>query len=136
MRSLAIICPLLLAGCSSLPPVERHGMSVEPRHPPATLERPWLMPMPKDEVTLFDSRTLQVLRKLDEYEALNQNATGRRVRHPGMWAGIGAGAFVGTALAVDAANDIAEDVSETFFQDFFECFFDAIFGGDECDSDE
>ena len=132
MRSLAILCPLLLAGCSSLPPAELHGMSVEPRHPPATLERPWLMPMPKDEVTLFDSRTLQALRKLDESEALNQNATGRRVRHPGMWAGIGAGAFIGTVVAVDAAQDMAEDVTDNIFT----CFFEVIFGGDECDSEE
>jgi hypothetical protein len=136
MRSLAIICPLLLAGCASLPPPSPHGIAAAPQHPPAALERPWLMPRPTDEITLFDSRTLQALRKLDEASALNQNGNGRRIRHPGMWAGIGAGAFVGTALAIDAAQDIADDLSESFIEDVFDCFFEAFFGGDNCDDED
>jgi hypothetical protein len=94
------------------------------------------MPAPRDEITLFDSRTLQALRKLDEASALNQNGNGGRIRHPGLWAGIGAGAFVGTALAIDAAEDIADDLSDSFIEDVFDCFFEVIFGGDDCDAED
>jgi hypothetical protein len=132
MRAVAILCPLLLAGCASLPPPPSFDTAAAVHHPPATLERPWLMPVPRDEVVLFDSRQMQALRKLDEASALNQNGTGRRVRHPGMWAGIGAGAFVGAAVAVSAAVDTGEDI----FEDMFNCFFEVVFGGDECDDDQ
>jgi hypothetical protein len=132
MRSFAIICALLLTGCASLPPPPPYGISAAAAHPPATVERPWLMPTPRDEITLFDSRTLQALRKLDEASALNQNGNGRRVRHPGMWAGIGVGAFIGTVAAVDAAADMTDDI----FDNFFDCFFEAFFGGDECDVED
>jgi hypothetical protein len=111
-------------------------MSVLARHPSVTLERPWLMPVAQDEVTLFDTRTLQALRELDETQALNQNGNGRRVRHPGMWAGIGAGAFIGTVLVVDAAQDTTEDIFNNVWDDFFDCFFEAFFGGDACDSED
>jgi hypothetical protein len=124
MRLLAALVPVLLAGCSSLPPAQLHGMSVEPRHPTPTLERPWLVPMPRDEVTLFDSRTLQALRKLDEIEALSQNANGRRVRRPAMWAGIGIGAAAGLVVIAEAIDD-AKDLND----DFWDCFFDSFFGG-------
>jgi hypothetical protein len=129
--SLAIMGPLLLAGCASLPPTPPHGMSVAIDHPRATLERPWLMPTPKDEITLFDSRALQALRKLDEAQALNQNGTGRRVRHPGMWAGIGVGAAVGVVVVTEAIDDVVDDTADNFI----DCFFDAFFGGD-CDDDD
>jgi hypothetical protein len=129
--SLAIMGLLLLARCASLPPAPPHGMPVAARHPTATLERPWLTPTPNGEITLFDSRALQALRKLDEASAPNQNGTGRRVRHPGMWAGIGVGAAVGVAVVTEAIDDVVDDTTDNFF----DCFFEVFFGGD-CDDED
>ena len=72
MRWVAIV-PLFLAGCASLPPPPTQSLPAVPRHPPATFERPWLVPTATDEITLFDTRMLPALRKLDETSALNAN---------------------------------------------------------------
>ena len=126
MRGLAIVCPLLLVGCASVPaPSPHHEPFVV--LPPATtaLERPWLMPMPTDEIKIFDTRTLQALRRLDELPALNQNGGGRDVK-VGLWVGIGVGAVVGLRVAEEAAEEIGESL--------FEAFPDCVFGG--CDEDD
>ena len=123
MRWLAIVSALLIAGCSSAP-TSSPARTVVAVHPPAALARPWLVPKPSDEVVLFDTRTLQALRKLDETEALNANGTGR-VARPGLWIGVGFGAFTVGYLVAD---DIVEDTSETIVN----CLFSALFASN-CD---
>jgi hypothetical protein len=111
-----------MTGCASVPPQSPRDMAVAV-HPPLTIERPWLMPRPTDEITLFDTRTLQALRQRDDTEALNA------VQRPGMWVAIGFGAVWGLALAVEtveAADDLADDV--------FGCLIGFLFGA--CDDDD
>jgi hypothetical protein len=113
MRRLAVVSLLLLTGCASVPPQSPHTMAVAV-HPPPTIERPWLLPRPADEITLFDTRTLQALRKSDETEALNA------VQRPLMWVGVGVGAVYGLFL-IDTTEEMAEGA--------LDCFFSVLFGG-------
>ena len=131
MRWHVIFAPLLLAGCASVAPQLPPGMPVAVERPAPDIERPWLIPMPKDEITLFDTRLLRALRELDETQALNQNGSGRRIRHPGMWAGIGVGAAAGILVVDEAVDDAVDEIGESFF----DCFLDLFFGGDCEDED-
>jgi len=134
MRSLAIVCALLSTGCASLPSPRTQSMSAPARHPPATLERRWLMPLPQEEVTLLDTRTLQAVRELNDTQALNQNGNGRDVK-VGMWVGIGVGAAVGIHIVNEAIDDVVDDFTNDAADNFLACFFDLFFGGD-CDDDD
>jgi hypothetical protein len=125
MRWLAIVSALLITGCSSAPMHSPSATAVAV-HPPPTLDRPWLVPTPRDEITLFDTRMLQALRERDDIPASNANGTGR-VKMPGLWIGIGLGVTAGI-VAADAAEDVVEDTTNSML----ECFFDALFGGDDC----
>ena len=124
MRWLVVVSILVLAGCASAPPPLPREFQPVVHHPPLTLERPWLMPAAKDEVTLFDTRTL---RALDEAEALNANGTGR-VQRPGLWTGVGIGAFIGMGIAMHEATEIADEIATNTFN----CLFSALFFSD-CD---
>jgi hypothetical protein len=108
MRWLAVVSVLLLTGCSSVQPKFPIDSAVAV-HPPVPLDRPWLMPTPRDEVTLFDTRALQALRTLDENQTLNAAGTGR-IKRPGLWIGIGAGTVAGV-VAVRVAEDVADEVA-------------------------
>jgi len=103
MRRLAVVSLLFLAGCASAPPQAALDRTVVV-HPPAPIERAWLIPKPRDEITLFDSRMLRALREIRETEALNANGSGR-VQKPGFWVAIG----VLGAAAVAASGDSSDD---------------------------
>jgi hypothetical protein len=103
MRWLAIISTALaLVACAGAPTHAPNGMTVA-IHPPPTLDRPWLVPRPSDEVILLDTRTLRALRELDETQALNASGSGP-VKRPGLWLGIGLGA-VATGFLVAETMD-------------------------------
>ena len=102
MRRLAIVSLLFVTGCASAPPQAPLDRTVAV-HPPATLQRPWLIPTPTDEITLCDTRTLRALRVVDEIEALNANGSGR-LQRTGFWVAIGL-----IAVAAAASEDSSDD---------------------------
>ena len=103
MRWLAVISTsLALIGCAGAPPHAPNRMNVAV-HPPPTLERPWLVPRPADEVILLDTRTLRALRELERTQALNADGDGR-VKRPGLWVGIGLGAVATGFLMAETMN--------------------------------
>ena len=122
MRWLAVTSLLLLTGCASVPPQPPRTLAVAV-HPSLALERPWLLPRPADEITLFDTRVLQALRERDDAEALNA------VQRPGMWVAVGFGAAWGLALAAETL-----DANEEFVEDAFSCIIGVFFGA--CDDDD
>jgi hypothetical protein len=78
---------------------------------------------PADEITLFDTRTLQALRKQDETGALNA------VQRPGIWVAVGLGTVYGLFIANEVVDAVDESVDSTL-----ECFFAILFGG--CNDDD
>jgi hypothetical protein len=100
MRWLAVLSLVLLTGCASAPPQLPRDRAVAV-HPPLPIEHPWLAQRPADEVTLFDTRMLQALRKRDETAGLNA------VQRPVMWLGIGFGVAYGLFL-LDASDEILD----------------------------
>lgn len=132
MRWLIAVSTSVLTGCASFssPPLPT-APAMAARYAP-TVERPWLMPEPTDEITLFDTRMLRARRDRDGLPALNANGT-RDVK-VGMWVGIGLGAAFGLVVAdkvTDAADDLANDTADSFF----ECLFDVLFG-DDCEDED
>src|SRR5688572_16897570 len=95
MRWLAVVSVLVVTGCASVPQPTSPGMATVAMHPPATLERLWLVQTRSDEITVFDTRMLQALRKTDEVPALNANGSAKR---PGVWLGVGLGVIAGSLL--------------------------------------
>ena len=118
MRWLAIVCSVLLVGCASVAPPSPPGLpGVMLRGPDPVFERPWLT-QPTDEIKIFDTRTLQALRKLDELPALNQNGGERRVK-VGLWVGVG---IVALPIVVNLIDHIGQEI--------FDCLF-----GDDCEGE-
>lgn len=130
MRWLTAVSMAVLAGCASLSPPPLPTTAATTVHYAPRNERPWLMPQPVDEITLFDSRMWQARRHWEDSQTLNANGDVK----VGMWIGIGFGAALGL-VAADRVKDATDDLAEDAADNFFECVFDVLFGGD-CDDED